>query len=112
MKIIKTASYKKAQWGMGRYENVVFIQNEEADEPLRILNSQGEEAVIDYLSQWHNPGEHETSETPGSGGSDSVYEKDGYILSYNEGLGYIGLSYDTKQEKQDMGTWEIDNPNM
>ena len=115
MKILKTANYKKikkAQWGMGRYERVVIMQNEDANEALQILDNQGEAAAINHLSQWHNPGEHETSEEPGFGGSDSVFESDGYILSYNERLGYIALSYDTKKEKQDMGTWEIDNPNM
>ncbi len=73
-------------------ERIVFMQGEEAEEPLRILDEQGEEAAIEYLAQWHFPGEHETSETPGAGSDDDVYRaEDGFRLSWNTRLGYIGL---------------------
>lgn len=73
------------------YQRIVFMQGEEADEPLRILDEQGEEAAIEFLAQWDmEPGE-EFSE-PASGDSDDVYETDdGFRLSYNTRLGYIGL---------------------
>ena len=78
------------------FENVVFCQNDEdAAEPLRILDEDGHDACIAYLSQWHYPGEHETRHGDcGAGSSDTVYEDDnGYILAYNLPLGYVGLSY-------------------
>ena len=31
-----------------KYESVVFMQGEEAEEPLRILNDEGEEAALTY----------------------------------------------------------------
>ena len=79
-----------------KYENVVFVQGEEADEPLRILNDEGEEAALEYLKQWHDFGNHEGTDQLGAGSSDSTFEKDGYIMSYNPRIGYIGLQYDLK----------------
>lgn len=77
------------------FENVVFMQGEEAEEPLSILDNDGHDACIEYLAQWHYPGEHETRKgDTGAGSADSEHETDdGYILSYNRGLGYIGLSF-------------------
>ncbi len=77
-----------------KYENVVFLQGDEAQEPLRILNDEGEDAAIEYLKQWHQPGNHEGNPTIGAGTNDNVYEKDGYVLVWNDRLGYIGLEYD------------------
>ena len=79
---------------LDNYENIVFIQGEEADEPLQILDEKGPDAALEYLKQWHNPGQHEGTEELGHGGDDEVYEKDGYIMSWNSGLNYIGLQYD------------------
>lgn len=82
----------------GRYENVVFAQSDDADEPLEILSEKGEEEAIEYLAQWHYPGEHETNDELQAGSSDTVFESDdGYILTYNNGLGYIGLEFDTEK---------------
>ena len=82
---------------MPRYERVVFAQTDDADEPLSILDSDGEDAAIEYLAEWHNPGEHETAEELSAGSSDQTFESDdGYILSWNQGLGYIGLEFDTE----------------
>jgi len=71
------------------YQQIVFAQGDDAVEPLEILNN-GEDAAIEYLSQW-DCGEGEISEKPSSGNSDYVIEKDGYRLTYNLRLGYIGL---------------------
>jgi len=79
------------------YFTIVFLQNDsETKEPFEILSEQGEQAVIDYLSQWDFGGESEhclsgSADKPW-GSSDSVYWQDPYILSYNESLGYIGLT--------------------
>lgn len=82
-------------WLRAEHESIVFCQNDEdAAEPLRILDDQGEDAAIAFLAQWHNPGEHETSEGSQAGDSDQQYsDGSGYVLSYNLGLGYIGLEY-------------------
>ena len=89
-----------------KYESVVFLQGEEAAEPLRILNDEGEDAAIEYLKQWHQPGSHEGNEKIGAGTEDNVYEKDGYVLVWNDRLGYIGLEYDLSYLDE-----EIDNIN-
>ena len=97
MKIIRTANYDDLM-NQRLYERVVFMQGDDAQEALNILDQQGEDAAIAHLAQWHNPGEHETSRELGAGTSDRTYEKDGYILSYNLGLGYIGLDYDSTDD--------------
>jgi hypothetical protein len=83
--------FRKPQW-----ERVVFLQGEEADEALAVLDERGEEAALSYLADWHYPGEHETADEPGAGSSDDVYDDGtGYRLTYNRGLGYIGLEWRT-----------------
>jgi hypothetical protein len=79
---------------LDKYENVVFLQGDDANEPLRILNDEGEDAALEYLKQWHYPGEHQGVAKLGAGTADNVYEKDGYILTWNDKVGYIGLEYD------------------
>jgi hypothetical protein len=81
------------------FEQIVFMQTDfNAEEPLSIYDNEGTEAAIKYLMQWHYPGEHETSERQSAGTADTViYGRDeqfGYVLTVNEGLGYIGLEYE------------------
>jgi len=75
------------------YQRIVFFQNsEDSDEPLRILDERGEDAAIEYLAQWDCGDAGEEFDEPASGDSDDVYESDdGYRLSWNTRLGYIGL---------------------
>ena len=77
-----------------KYEDVVFLQGDDAFQPLEILDSKGADAALEYLKQWHYPGEHQGSQELGHGSGDKTYEKDGYIMSWNSRLGYIGLQYD------------------
>jgi hypothetical protein len=77
-----------------KYEDVVFLQGDEAYQPLEILDTKGKDAAMEYLKQWHNPGQHQGSQELGNGTEDQTYEKDGYIMSWNSRLGYIGLQYD------------------
>jgi len=84
-----------------KYENVVFLQGDDAYEPLERLNREGKDAALEYLKQWHYPGEHEGTNQLGHGTSDQVYEKDGYIMSWNPYLGYIGLQYDLSQMNEE-----------
>ena len=75
-----------------QYQRIVFAQGEDADEPLRILDEQGEAAAVEYLSQWDcGDGGGEVMDEPASGEADDVYEDEHYRLSYNTRLGYIGL---------------------
>lgn len=82
-----------------RYEEVVFFQGHEADHALNILMEDGKDEAMEYLKQWHYPGEHDGSEELGHGKLDKNYEKDGYIMSWNSAIGYIGLVYDTEHDK-------------
>lgn len=80
------------------YERVFFAQDDEtADEALAILDERGADAAVKFLAQWHYPGEHETVEQPAAGSDDRTHETaDGYVLSWNARLGYIGLEYKTE----------------
>ena len=73
------------------YQRIVFMQGDDATEPLAILDEAGEIAAIEFLSQWDmEPGE--VFDEPASGTSDYVHETDdGLRLSYNPHHGYIGL---------------------
>jgi len=86
---------------MSRYEQIVFLDEQSvnadsAEEAFDILENEGVEAAMDFLKQWHYPGEHDTRTDPGFGLSDEVAEQDGYIMAWNDGLGYISLEYDTE----------------
>ena len=77
-------------------ERIIFIHDyeEAGSEALRILDDDGEEAAIRYLSQWHYPGEHEIADALAAGTSDDAYhDSNGYVLTYNRGLGYIELEF-------------------
>ena len=74
-----------------KYEQVVFLQDHEADHALNILMQDGEAEAMDYLMQWHEPGNHMASEETGFGSSDKTYERDGYTMAWNPSLGYISL---------------------
>ncbi len=94
-----------------RYEHVVFAQGDDAIEPLEILDDQGPEAAIDYLAQWHmnaNEREAEISDSTGAGSSDRTYagtgNNKGYILTWNSGLGYIGLCYKLSESRKRSGS--------
>jgi hypothetical protein len=94
---------KTEQSQLGRYEDVVFLQGDDAIEPLKILDEQGEKEVFEYLVQWHRPltGEHETRDNyENIGTSDYVIKIGSYTLFYNLKLGYIGLMYDSKKNEK------------
>lgn len=82
-------SLREAEDGYGKVQDVVFIQGEEADEPLKILDDEGVEAAADYLAQWDN-GDGEFIDFP-AGSDDDVEEVGEYIVMWNNGLGYIGM---------------------
>jgi len=90
--------------GGDRYEDIVFLQGDAAFQPLEILETKGEDAALEYLKQWHYSGEHATTNELGHGSSDHIYEKDGYIMSWNPKIGYIGLQYDMSQMNEEENT--------
>lgn len=82
-----------------KYYEIVFMQGEEADEPLKILDNKGESAAIEYLADWDYGGEMEHTEVEAPWGPhDDTFEEDDYVLSYNDRLGYIGLVRKVKEE--------------
>jgi hypothetical protein len=74
-------------------ERVIFCQGTDAEEPLRILEDHGPEAAVAYLEQWHYPGEHEQATELAGGTRDDTHRSEDYVLTWNVGLGYIGLEY-------------------
>ena len=84
-----------------KYYEIVFLQGDEAKEPLQILDDKGEAKAIDYLSDWDYGAEmeHTKIEAPW-GPDDDNFEKDDYILSYNTKLGYIGLVRKAKPDEK------------
>lgn len=95
---------------MNAFHSIVFLDGDEAEEPLRILEEDGVASAALYLSAWDYGGdsEHSPSELPPWGSSDSVsgfLQVPGagrYILSWNKRLGYIGLVRRTRERKEDV----------
>jgi hypothetical protein len=74
------------------YCSVIFLSNsQDTEEVLQILDNDGEESAIEYLSQWDNGEVFDCRDTPENGESDHVYYSGEYVLNWNSGLGYIGL---------------------
>ena len=78
---------------MKKYQDIVFLQESEADEAMTIEHNNGLQALCNYLKQWDN-GDNDGNisiESP-AGTTDFIYEIDGYLLSINYGVPYVGLS--------------------
>ena len=82
-----------------RWINVVFLQGDEADRPLRILGELGHVDAVDYLAQW-DYGEETTQaalengyvyDEPGEGTNDRVMMSGDYALVVNPQAGYVSL---------------------
>ena len=82
-----------------RWINVLFLQGDEADRPLRILGELGHVDAVDYLAQW-DCGEETTQaalengyvyDEPGEGTNDRVMRSGDYALVVNPQLGYVSL---------------------
>ena len=80
------------------YEQIFFAQEEAAEEAIEMLRSEGPKATIDFLSKRHDPGTHAEEEYSSSGNSDDYFYFDGYKLSWNLSLPYIGLEYKEREE--------------
>lgn len=77
-----------------KYEDIIFLHqdSEEAYEAFAILEDRGEHETMEFLKQW-DYGECPVEERPDApwGKYDKNYQEGDYIMSYNMGLGYIGL---------------------
>ena len=73
-----------------KYQHIVFMQEDDADEAIDILCDQGTEAAFEYMLQWYL-GEGEETDTPPWGRNDHIYRFGKYVMSVNFGLPYIGL---------------------
>lgn len=87
--------------GLGRrWISVVFLQGEEADQVLDLIDRDGTAAVIEHLKGW-DYGEETTQaalengyvyDEPPTGALDRVVtSEDGYTLTYNPLVGHVGL---------------------
>lgn len=78
-----------------RYERIIFAEGNDADEPLSILDTLGENETIRHLAQWDSGDPQELHAEPSSGEADQVYQTEilgaYYRLNWNTGLHYIGL---------------------
>ena len=81
-------------------EDVVFMQGDEAQEYLDLLDNEGAEVALEKLKEWHYPNEHATRTELPNGSSDRTFKQGQYFLSWNSGLGYIGLSYIVEDSKE------------
>ncbi len=51
---------------MGRYEDIVFLQGDQAEEYLATLETEGEQVALEALMDWHDPGTHDTRDDTGA----------------------------------------------
>ncbi|MBK6301678.1 MAG: hypothetical protein IPF40_11750 [Actinomycetales bacterium] len=82
-----------------RWVSVVFLQDDEADRPLRILDELGHVEAVDFLAQW-DYGDETTQAAlengyvynePGEGTNDHVVTSGEYALVVNPHIGYVSL---------------------
>lgn len=77
----------------GSYESIVLLNGDEAEKAIVLLKEKGEGAALEYLRQWHEPGEGtlvSSRDDPWKSG-DSIYESGKYVMYYNLHVPYIGL---------------------
>lgn len=80
-----------------KYREIIFLQCLEQDPELQtMLDERNEPAMLEYLKQW-DYGEGEIRDKASHGTDDYTYFDEGYLLSYNPGLGYIGLEFCIKE---------------
>ena len=85
---------------METIERIIFLQNDEADKALALYSDYGPAEAAIYLQGWHYPGEMETAQHLSHGTSDKVYFLgDGYVLTVNTDLNYIGMEYSEQFEE-------------
>lgn len=82
-----------------RWISVVFLQGEEADEVLDLIDAQGTDAAIEHLTGYDYGDETVEAaianghvyDEPQAGATDRTATRDVYTLTYNASLGHVGL---------------------
>ena len=77
------------------YENIIELQDNQANYVFTLLKQDGPEEAIEYLKEFHKPGTHNILSEIKKSTLDKSYEKDGYTLTWNPSVGFIKLSYRT-----------------
>ncbi len=76
-----------------KYECIIFIQGDGAEEVMDIIEEHGEEAGMNYLSEYdYGEGEIEELPEPPWGRADEQYWDNDYVMTYNYGLSYVSLT--------------------
>lgn len=75
-----------------QYTSIVFLQDQDADEPIKIFEQDGSGACLEFLKQWDYGDSAEVSLTAPWGAYDFLFQIDEYVVNYNFGLPYIGLT--------------------
>lgn len=83
-----------------RWISVVFLQGEEADAVLNVIDRDGTDAAIEHLARW-DYGQETTDAAlengyvydtePPASGTDRTVTAAGYAVTYNHALGHVGL---------------------
>ncbi len=82
-----------------RWVSVVFLQGEEAEEVLALIDREGTDTAITHLAQW-DFGEETTDaamengyvyDAPPTGALDRVATEGAYALTYNPAMGHVSL---------------------
>lgn len=79
-------------------ERVVFLEcDQDAEELIHKLESDQEDEVMHYLTNFHFPGTHETASEHWASPEDTVHhcsgEWEGYVVTYNYDNDTIGLEW-------------------
>lgn len=82
------ASYLKEE-----YENIIELQDNQANHIFTLLKQDGPEEAIEYLKEFHKPGTHNILSEIKKSSLNKHYEKDGYTLTWNPSIGFVKLSY-------------------
>jgi hypothetical protein len=92
---------------MSRYETVVFLQGDDYDEAMREVDQVTKDdesahwrtapawdALYNYLMQWEygEPTGHEYSVPPWGSNDHTDDSHEGYVVAWNDGLGYVSLN--------------------
>ncbi len=75
------------------YRHICFLQGEEATEALSNLDLRGINSTVNMLAEYDTEPEscRHTDESPAGRSDTSFRTKDGFELTWNDRLGYIGL---------------------
>lgn len=79
-----------------KYRRVIFLDEDNSDEPFKILNDLGEDDLFEYLLQWEYGEEIPLENDIPWGTYDVTYfSNDGdieYCVAYNWNLAYVSLT--------------------